>query len=81
MALKEWNMFPGVTKETIVENASVTAVAGAASTLGGTYSVRVLIDDVVALSRSDVDRAIDIFQQALKQDTWPPTLVSFAPGS
>lgn len=73
MALKEWNIAPGGDKVSVGENTSVTAVTAAASSLGGTYGVRVLIDDAICTDKAQMLRLIDIIQQTLVQNTWPPT--------
>lgn len=72
MALKEWNIALGGDKVSIVKNASVTAVTGGASTLGGNYEMRLLIDDAVATSKTEVLRAIEALEQRITEDTWPP---------
>ena len=74
MALTQLDYKNGDDRTTLAVTQTVTAVAGAATTLGGTSNIRILIDDAVALSKNDVMKAIDIIQQRIKHDTWPPTL-------
>lgn len=78
MALTEYNFTPGVNRDGIVLTQTVTAVAGAATTLGGTYGLRLLVDDAVTPSKSQLLQYIDILQQRIKQDTWPPTMATNA---
>lgn len=72
MALKEWNAVVGTDKISITKNDSVTAVAGGATTLGGTTAIRLLIDDAVAPSKNEVIRELTAIVQRITEDTWPP---------
>lgn len=72
MALKEWNANVGNDKVAVVKNASVTAVTGGAANLGGTIAVRLLVDDTVAASKMEVNRAVEAILQRFNEDTYPP---------
>ena len=78
MALTQYDFAPGQSREAMALTQTVTAVAGAATTLGGTSSIRILVDDAVATSKSQVLIALDIMQQRIKQDTWPPSTATNA---
>lgn len=72
MALKEWNTKPGDDKVAVQKLASVTAVTGGATSLGGTTGIRVLVDDAVITSKHDALRLLNIIEQKLTEDAWPP---------
>lgn len=71
MALTEFNLGNDYDKVALVKNTTVTAVSGGATTLGGTYGVRLLVDDTVALSKQEVLRAIEVLEMAIIEGKWP----------
>lgn len=72
MPVREWNVPLGADKIGVTKNASPTAVAGGAGSLGGTVMVRLLVDDAVTTSKLDIMRALEILEQRIVEDTYPP---------
>ena len=72
MALREYNINPGEDKVAVVETGTVTAVTGGATSLGGTIELRLLVDDAIAPSKQEVLRALEMIEQRIVEDTWPP---------
>lgn len=72
MALNEYNLTVGTDKVGVTFSQTVTAVAGGATSLGGTTAVRVLIDDAIVPSKLEAVRLQEIMEYFLTEKPWPP---------
>lgn len=74
MALNEYNVNLGATDPTAVTwTQTVTAVSGGATSLGGTTAVRLLVDDAVAISKTDILKLLEVLEYFVTTDTFPPS--------
>lgn len=73
MPVREYNLRPGDGKLTLQRNTSLTAATGGATSLCGTFQLRVAVDDSVATSRQEVLRALQVvIERVTEEPQWPP---------
>lgn len=72
MALRQYTFRPGQQKEDVraTETTTVTAVAGGATSLGGTIGAVILFDDAI-LDKSGANLALELFEKLLAESTFP----------
>lgn len=72
MPAHQYSVAPGGDKVAVTDTATLTAVSGGATSLGGTHGSRVLVDTAVVTSKAEFLRELDIIRQRIAEGTWPP---------
>lgn len=72
MPAHQYSVAPGGDKVAVTDTATLTAVSGGATDLGGTHGARILVDTAVLTSRAEFLREIEIMVQRINEGTWPP---------
>ena len=75
MPLRQFTFRPGQQKEDVraTSTGTVTALAGGATTLGGTVGVRIVFDDAVIQDRATAHAGLKLLRQVMREATWPPS--------
>jgi hypothetical protein len=73
MSLRQYTFTPDQQKEDVraTSTGTVTAIAGGATSLGGTIGVVVIFDDAVVTDKSQANLALELVEQMLAEINWP----------